>query len=72
MLAKVLHGSYAILNEPIQQRQISCNYPAVVAEWSKTVISQIQVENTVAEVPGLNPAQDTCACHFWKYIVNVP
>ena len=28
--------------------------PAVVAEWSKTLISQIQVENTVAQVPGSN------------------
>ena len=30
--------------------------PAVVAEWSKTLISQIQVDNTVALVPGSNPA----------------
>ena len=28
---------------------------AVVAEWSKTLISQIQVEYTDAKVPGLNP-----------------
>ena len=25
-----------------------CFHPAVMAEWSKTLISQIQVENTVA------------------------
>ena len=31
-------------------------YPAVVAEWCMTLISQIQVENTVAQVPGSNPA----------------
>ena len=29
--------------------------PAIVAEWSKTEISQIQVENTVDYVPGSNP-----------------
>ena len=33
-------------------------YPAMVAERSKTLISKIQVENTFAEVPGLNPGWD--------------
>ena len=33
-------------------------YPVVVAEWSKKLISQIQVENTVAYDPGSNPALD--------------
>ena len=27
-------------------------------EWSKTLLSQIQVENTIAQVPGSNPAWD--------------
>ena len=30
----------------------------MVAEWSKTLISQIQVDNNVAYVQGLNPALD--------------
>ena len=30
----------------------------MAAEWSKTPISQIQVDNTVALVPGLNHAWD--------------
>ena len=30
----------------------------MVGEWSKTLMSQIQVENTVAWVPGSNPACD--------------
>ena len=30
----------------------------MVAEWSKAQISQIQVENTVAQVPHSNPARD--------------
>ena len=33
--------------------------PAVVAEWSKTLISQIQIEKTAAEIQGLNTTQDT-------------
>ena len=31
------------------------SYPAMVVEWSKTLISQIQVENTVAQVPDKIP-----------------
>ena len=32
----------------------SQNHSAVVVEWSKTLTSQVQVENTVAQVPGSN------------------
>ena len=32
--------------------------PAVVAEWSKALISQTQVEKTVSQVQGSNPAWD--------------
>ena len=41
-----LYKYYDIFNQP------------VVAKWSKTPISQIQVRNAVAWVPGLNPAWD--------------
>ena len=44
----------------LQNKLLVARYnPTVVAEWSKTVISQIQVENAVAQVPGSNPAWDT-------------
>ena len=39
-ISAVSYTSYIILDSLI--------YPAVEAEWSKTLISQIQVENTVA------------------------
>ena len=32
--------------------------PAEVADWSKTLVSQIQVGNMVAKFPGLNPTWD--------------
>ena len=31
----------------------------MLAEWSKTLISQIQVENIVGEVMSSNPTSDT-------------
>ena len=41
-----------------KKKQLQKKFPGVVAEWSKTLISEIQVDNTVAQVPGSNPAWD--------------
>ena len=41
----------------------------MVAEGSKTLISQIQVENTVAYVPGLNPTRDLLAIFGSKSVI---
>ena len=32
--------------------------PAILAEWSKTMVSQIPVRNMVAKILSLNPAQE--------------
>ena len=42
----------------LPMRQSICVKPAVLAEWSKTLISQIQEENTDAKVQGSNPTRD--------------